>query len=315
MSGSISSRPCDAVNVVASAPACRAPCSAPAAPPSLCISITCGHGSPQVRAPRGRPGVGELAHRGGGRDRVDRDHLREAVRDARDGLVAVDGHMPTDGDLSARIRDGFPRGHARGRSRGPAGSMVPRRGRGLRHRDRRARATTRDPFMLALRCYTIGPSPHPGRNRRWDPRVRRPWRSIVRCRAEPLRRYRASVGSFGGSSTVPSVAHAWMVVPGRPAGWVACHVPGGHAGGCRIGTEEAHLFRVAGEGLELIAAFDHIAGRGDRYTPWRAPADTRSISESDEYVYVSVLVGGILRSTDRGDTWPPTVELATSRGT
>ena len=42
MFGIISSRPCDAVNVVASAPPWRAPCSAPAAPPSLCISTTAG---------------------------------------------------------------------------------------------------------------------------------------------------------------------------------------------------------------------------------------------------------------------------------
>src|SRR3990172_10896574 len=42
MLGIISSRPCDAVNVVDSAPRCSAPCSAPAAPPSLCISITVG---------------------------------------------------------------------------------------------------------------------------------------------------------------------------------------------------------------------------------------------------------------------------------
>ena len=42
MLGSISSRPCDDVNVVASAPVWSAPCSAPAAPPSLCISITSG---------------------------------------------------------------------------------------------------------------------------------------------------------------------------------------------------------------------------------------------------------------------------------
>ena len=42
MLGIISSSPCDAVKVVASAPACRAPCSAPAAPPSLCISTTWG---------------------------------------------------------------------------------------------------------------------------------------------------------------------------------------------------------------------------------------------------------------------------------
>ena len=42
MLGSISSRPCDAVNVVVSAPDCSAPCTAPAAPPSLCISCTTG---------------------------------------------------------------------------------------------------------------------------------------------------------------------------------------------------------------------------------------------------------------------------------
>lgn len=42
MFGSINSKPCDAVNVVASAPRVVAPCSAPAAPASLCISITSG---------------------------------------------------------------------------------------------------------------------------------------------------------------------------------------------------------------------------------------------------------------------------------
>ena len=51
MFGIISSRPCDAVNVVASAPLCSAPCSAPAAPPSLCISTT--DGTPPQRF--GRP--------------------------------------------------------------------------------------------------------------------------------------------------------------------------------------------------------------------------------------------------------------------
>src|SRR5215471_4202052 len=42
MLGSISSKPCDAVKVVVSAPDCSAPCTAPAAPPSLCISCTTG---------------------------------------------------------------------------------------------------------------------------------------------------------------------------------------------------------------------------------------------------------------------------------
>ena len=42
MFGSISIRPCDAVNVVVIAPACNAPCTVPAAPPSLCICCTTG---------------------------------------------------------------------------------------------------------------------------------------------------------------------------------------------------------------------------------------------------------------------------------
>ncbi len=42
MFGSMSRRPCDEVNVVDIAPACRAPWTAPAAPPSLCISVTDG---------------------------------------------------------------------------------------------------------------------------------------------------------------------------------------------------------------------------------------------------------------------------------
>src|SRR6185436_8886882 len=42
MLGIIRSRPCDAVKVVDIAPACNAPCTAPAAPPSDCISAISG---------------------------------------------------------------------------------------------------------------------------------------------------------------------------------------------------------------------------------------------------------------------------------
>jgi hypothetical protein len=42
MLGTMRSRPCEAVNVVARAPAWRAPWTAPAAPPSDCISMTPG---------------------------------------------------------------------------------------------------------------------------------------------------------------------------------------------------------------------------------------------------------------------------------
>ena len=42
MLGTLSSKPWDAVNVQVSEPVCSAPCTAPAAPPSLCISTTEG---------------------------------------------------------------------------------------------------------------------------------------------------------------------------------------------------------------------------------------------------------------------------------
>ena len=42
MLGIISIRPCDAVKVVVSAPACSEPWTVPAAPASLCISTTSG---------------------------------------------------------------------------------------------------------------------------------------------------------------------------------------------------------------------------------------------------------------------------------
>ena len=91
MLGIISSRPCDAVNVVASAPFCSAPCSAPAAPASDCISTTSGTDAPQVGPAGGRPSRRQCsAHRRRRRDRVDGDDLAEGVGDPGRRLVAVD---------------------------------------------------------------------------------------------------------------------------------------------------------------------------------------------------------------------------------
>jgi photosystem II stability/assembly factor-like uncharacterized protein len=76
-----------------------------------------------------------------------------------------------------------------------------------------------------------------------------------------------------------------------------------------VGSSEARLFRVAAEGLEPVGSFDEARGRSSWYTPWGGPPDTRSIAEWDEAVYVSVHVGGILRSEDRGETWTPTIDI------
>ena len=68
MFGIINNRPCDAVKVVASAPLCKAPCRAPAAPPSLCISTT----------------VGTVPHKLG---RCSLDHLSASSAIGEDGVI------------------------------------------------------------------------------------------------------------------------------------------------------------------------------------------------------------------------------------
>jgi hypothetical protein len=83
----------------------------------------------------------------------------------------------------------------------------------------------------------------------------------------------------------------------------------GTRAGLVVGTSEAHLFRVAGEGLEPVASFDEAPRRERWFTPWGGPPDTRSVSEDDEAVYVNVHVGGILRSVDSGRTWQPTLPI------
>jgi hypothetical protein len=77
-----------------------------------------------------------------------------------------------------------------------------------------------------------------------------------------------------------------------------------------VGTSEAHLFRVAGDSLEPVAAFDQAPGRDDWYTPWGGPPDTRSLARGgDGTLYANVHVGGILRSSDGGERWEPTIDI------
>ena len=90
----------------------------------------------------------------------------------------------------------------------------------------------------------------------------------------------------------------------------------GHAATCmamtdaiHVGTSEARLFRLAGDTLEPVDAFDGAEGRDRWYTPWGGPPDTRSFSEWGPDVYVSVHVGGILHTSDGGATWNPTIDI------
>jgi hypothetical protein len=76
-----------------------------------------------------------------------------------------------------------------------------------------------------------------------------------------------------------------------------------------VGTSHAHLYRLEGDTLERVEAFDAVEGRDGWYTPWGGPPDTRSMADWDDDLYVNVHVGGIPRTDDGGATWHPTIDV------
>ena len=74
-----------------------------------------------------------------------------------------------------------------------------------------------------------------------------------------------------------------------------------------VGASEARLLWLNGDRLETLAGFDAVDGRDSWYTPWGGPADSRSMTvDLDGNLYVNVHVGGVVKSTDRGESWQPT---------
>jgi len=128
-------------------------------------------------------------------------------------------------------------------------------------------------------------------------------------------------------AVAPDSAHTWVLIGGR---YVWARGPDGHwtaiaalpedlaatclaatTDGVLIGTEDAHLLRLAGGRIERVEAFDATPERAAWYTPWGDPADVRSIAldASGGAVYVNVHVGGVVRSRDGGRTWTPTLDI------
>jgi len=72
-----------------------------------------------------------------------------------------------------------------------------------------------------------------------------------------------------------------------------------------VGLEGAHLVSVSPDGaLTALDSFDHIEGRDAWENPASPTPDLRSIAVSDADVwFVSVHVGGLWRSDDRGESW------------
>ena len=101
---------------------------------------------------------------------------------------------------------------------------------------------------------------------------------------------------------------AWTrraAIDGQPA---TCLAP--TSSGLLVGTEQAHLLRLADGKLTRIESFDTAEGRATWHTPWGDPADVRSIGiAADGTIHVNVHVGGVVRSRDGGATWAPTVDI------
>ncbi len=77
-----------------------------------------------------------------------------------------------------------------------------------------------------------------------------------------------------------------------------------------VGTAEARLLRVEGSSTEWVGGFDRAEGRSRWYTPWGGPPDIRSVAIGPPGdLWVNVHVGGILRSTDGGKSWRPTIDV------
>jgi hypothetical protein len=75
------------------------------------------------------------------------------------------------------------------------------------------------------------------------------------------------------------------------------------------GTDEAHLFRLDGDALTWVRAFESVEGRGDWYTPWGGPPAVRSMAaDLAGRLHANVHVGGIPRSDD-GERWDPTIDI------
>ena len=118
---------------------------------------------------------------------------------------------------------------------------------------------------------------------------------------------------------ITALAGDWALVEGRTVWrngeWLGGEVSGPPAtcilpvdGGVLLGTTEGHLLRQPGG--ERVASFEDAPGRGQWYTPWGAPADVRTLAAApDGTLYVNVHVGGILRSTDGGESWEPTLDI------
>ena len=79
--------------------------------------------------------------------------------------------------------------------------------------------------------------------------------------------------------------------------------------GVWAGGDEANLFRLDGDALAWVEAFESVEGRDAWYTPWGGPPAVRSMAaDLGGRIHANVHVGGIPRSAD-GERWEPTIDI------
>jgi hypothetical protein len=101
---------------------------------------------------------------------------------------------------------------------------------------------------------------------------------------------------------------AWADVATVGDGTVTCLLP--TPTGLLVGTSGARLLRLVEGRLVPNEPFVRVEGREAWHTPWGDPPDTRSLTRGpDGALYANVHVGGVVRSTDEGRTWAPTLDI------
>jgi hypothetical protein len=85
-------------------------------------------------------------------------------------------------------------------------------------------------------------------------------------------------------------------------------VVGTHRGTVWVGGSRARLWRLDAHTLVEVDSFQQAPTHDEWHTPWGGPPDVFSIASDGTHLYVSVHVGGILRSTD-GTDWTATIDL------
>lgn len=120
------------------------------------------------------------------------------------------------------------------------------------------------------------------------------------------------VASVAGTTHVSPDGDRWEAVAADldHAVTAVCDAGGGTL---LVGTDQAHLFGVDPDGATTeLSALRAVDTFDEWHTPWGGPPDIRSIAVTPDGAWlVNVHVGGIIRSTDRGASWEPTIDLHT----